>query len=51
MEKSVVLIVEDEDEALIRMDTVRMVEDAGFTVLEAWNTDEAITALLGGARL
>ena len=45
MEKSVVLIVEDE--ALIRMDTVRMVEDAGFAVLEACNADEAITILEG----
>lgn len=45
MEKAVVLIVEDE--ALIRMDAVHMIEDAGFAVLEAWNADEAIRILEG----
>jgi two-component system, response regulator PdtaR len=43
MEKAVVLIVEDE--ALIRMGAVQMVEDAGFTPLEACNADEAIGIL------
>jgi CheY-like chemotaxis protein len=43
MEKAVVLIVEDE--ALIRMNAVSMVEDAGYTVLEACNADEAILLL------
>jgi CheY-like chemotaxis protein len=40
MEKAVVVIVEDE--ALIRMNAVSMLEDAGYTVLEACNADEAI---------
>jgi CheY-like chemotaxis protein len=35
-----VLIVEDE--ALIRLGAVRMIEDAGFEVIEAANADEAI---------
>lgn len=39
----VVLIVEDE--ALIRMGAVQMVEDAGFSVVEACNADEAIKIL------
>jgi CheY-like chemotaxis protein len=43
MEKAVVLIVEDE--ALIRMSAVHMVEDAGYTALEACNADEAIQIL------
>jgi CheY-like chemotaxis protein len=38
-----VLIVEDE--ALIRMGAVRMIEDAGFEVIEAANADEAIQIL------
>jgi CheY-like chemotaxis protein len=41
--KPVVLVVEDE--VLIRMNTVEMVEDAGFDVLEAANADEAIALL------
>ncbi|HEY1613105.1 MAG TPA: response regulator [Rhizomicrobium sp.] len=40
MEKAAVLIVEDE--ALIRISAVHMVEDAGYTVFEACNSDEAI---------
>jgi CheY-like chemotaxis protein len=43
MEKAVVLIVEDE--ALIRMNAVSMMEDAGYAVLEACNADEAILLL------
>jgi two-component system, response regulator PdtaR len=38
-----VLVVEDE--ALIRMDVVEELEQAGFNVLEAGNTDEAISIL------
>jgi CheY-like chemotaxis protein len=40
---SVILIVEDE--TLIRWGAVKMVEDAGFEVLEAANADEAIQIL------
>ena len=43
MEKLVVLIVENE--VLIRMGAVQMVEDAGSTVVEASNADEAIKIL------
>jgi len=43
MEKPVVLIVEDE--ALIRMNAVYIVEEAGFAVLEAGNADDAIRIL------
>lgn len=43
MANPVVLIVEDE--ALIRMGTVQMVEDARFCVAEACNADEAIAIL------
>jgi DNA-binding NtrC family response regulator len=41
--KSVVLVVEDE--AIIRMATVQMVEDAGYAVLYASNTKDALTIL------
>lgn len=41
--KPVVLVVEDE--VLIRMNTVEMIEDAGFHALEAANADEAIALL------
>ena len=40
---AVVLIVEDE--ALIRMNAVQMVEDAGYTALEAANADDAVVIL------
>lgn len=40
---SVVLVVEDE--MLLRMRTVDMVEDAGFTSVEAVDADEAIAIL------
>jgi len=40
---SVVLVVEDD--AMIRMDVVSMIEDAGFEVIEAINADEAISIL------
>jgi two-component system, response regulator PdtaR len=43
MEKAVVLVVEDE--ALIRMNAVCMIEEAGFAVVEACNADEAIRVL------
>lgn len=43
MEKPVVLIVEDE--VLIRMSAVHMVEDAGFSVVEACDADEALRIL------
>ena len=36
---TVILVVEDE--AIIRMGTVQMLEDAGFEVLEACNADVA----------
>jgi CheY-like chemotaxis protein len=39
----VVLIVEDE--ALIRMNAVQMVEDAGYTALEASSADDAVEIL------
>ena len=38
-----ILIVEDE--ALVRLCAVRMIEDAGFEVIEAANADEAIRIL------
>ena len=41
--KPVVLVVEDE--VLIRINTVEIIEDAGFHVLEAANADEAIALL------
>src|ERR1700675_5104131 len=40
---AVVLVVEDE--MLLRMRTVDMVEDAGFTSVEAVNADEAVAIL------
>jgi CheY-like chemotaxis protein len=40
---AVVLVVEDE--MLLRMRTVAMVEDAGFTSLEAVDADEAVAIL------
>jgi CheY-like chemotaxis protein len=43
MEKAVILVVEDE--ALIRISALQIVEDAGFTALEACNADEAIAIL------
>ena len=43
LEKFVVLVVEDE--ALIRMEALRMVEDAGFLSAEAANADEAMQIL------
>lgn len=39
LDASVVLIVEDD--ALVRMNAVEMLEDAGLTVTEACNADEA----------
>jgi two-component system, response regulator PdtaR len=41
--KTVVLVVEDD--ALVRMDAVDMMEEFGFDVLEACNSDEAIHLL------
>ena len=43
MEKPVVLIVEDE--AVIRMETVHAMEDAGYRVLQARDTSAALTFL------
>jgi two-component system, response regulator PdtaR len=43
LEKTVILVVEDE--AIIRMGTVQMLEDAGFAVLEACNADVALKIL------
>lgn len=43
MKKAIVLVVEDE--ALIRLDAVHMIEDAGYEVVEAANADEAIRIL------
>jgi CheY-like chemotaxis protein len=43
VKKSVILVVEDE--ALIRLDAVQMIDDAGYDVLEASNADEAIRIL------
>ena len=40
---TVILVVEDE--AIIRMGTVQMLEDAGFTVLEAYSADVALKIL------
>jgi DNA-binding NtrC family response regulator len=45
LEKPVVLVVEDEP--IIRMETVQMVRDAGYAVLDAPNTDDAIAILEG----
>ncbi len=36
-----------EDEPLLRMEAVDLLEDAGFTVLEAANTDQALSHLEG----
>ena len=41
--KPVILIVEDE--VLLRMDSVQVLEDAGFEVIPAANADEAIAIL------
>ena len=43
MEKAVILVVEDE--ALIRMEAVRMLEEAGFVAVEASNADDAMRIL------
>lgn len=43
MQKLVVLVVEDE--ALLRMDAVDFIEDAGFEVIEAGHADDAIAIL------
>lgn len=42
-QRPVVLIVEDE--ALLRMHAVDVIEDAGFTAIEAMNADQAIEIL------
>lgn len=41
--KTLVLVVEDEP--LVRLDAVAMLEDAGYTVLQAADADEAIKLL------
>jgi len=43
VEKTIILVVEDE--AIIRMSAVHMLEDAGFSVLEACNADVAVQML------
>jgi CheY-like chemotaxis protein len=43
VEKTIILVVEDE--ALIRMEAVQILEDAGFVVLEAENAHDAIIIL------
>lgn len=43
MSVAIVLVVEDE--ALIRLDAVQMIEDAGYEVVEAANADAAIRIL------
>ncbi|HXL71075.1 MAG TPA: response regulator [Rhizomicrobium sp.] len=43
--KTVILVVEDE--AIIRMGAVQMLEDAGFTVVEAGNAHDALSILEG----
>jgi CheY-like chemotaxis protein len=43
LEKKVILVVEDE--ALIRLATVVLLEDAGYSVLEACNADVAVEIL------
>lgn len=43
MSKAVILVVEDE--TLLRLNAVDMLEEAGYTVLEAANADEAIIIL------
>jgi CheY-like chemotaxis protein len=45
LSKTVVLVVEDEP--LLRMNTVDMVEDAGFDVVEAANAKQAMSILEG----
>jgi CheY-like chemotaxis protein len=45
LKKKVILVVEDE--AIIRMGTVQILEDAGYAVVEAWNADVAIEILEG----
>ena len=42
-QKTVILVVEDE--AIIRMGAVQMLEDAGFTVVEAGNAHDAVSIL------
>jgi two-component system, response regulator PdtaR len=44
-ERSEPLVLVVEDEFLIRMQTVALIEQAGYTVLEACNADEAIAVL------
>src|SRR5665213_14688 len=43
LEKNVVLVVEDE--SIIRMEAVQVIKDAGYVVLDASNTDDAMTIL------
>ena len=43
LEKNVVLVVEDEP--IIRMEAVQVLKDAGYVVLDASNTNDAMTIL------
>jgi CheY-like chemotaxis protein len=45
LEKNVVLVVEDEP--IIRMEAVQVIKDAGYVVLDAPNTNDAMTILEG----
>jgi CheY-like chemotaxis protein len=45
LEKPVVLVVEDQP--IIRMETVQMIKDAGYAVVDAPNASEAISILEG----
>jgi CheY-like chemotaxis protein len=45
VESSTFVALVVEDEPLILMETVDLLEDAGFTVLEAWNADSALSQL------
>jgi DNA-binding NtrC family response regulator len=45
LEKPIVLVVENE--SVIRMETVQMIKDAGYAVLDASNTSEAMKILKG----
>ena len=49
MEKAVILVVEDE--ALIRMEAVQMLEEAGFVAVEASNADDAMRILDDAMRI
>jgi two-component system, response regulator PdtaR len=49
LEKPVVLVVEVE--AIIRMETIQMIEDAGYGVLDASNANDAMRLLEGHSEI